>query len=124
MEKTENRIQGRIIIAMPETGGTGKTGNPWKKQEFVLETADNYPKKILFTLWGDKIDQYSLREGDQVSVSIDIESREYNGRWYTDLKAWKVEKSGEAQSNPVSAPIGQKGEFVAPPSGPADDLPF
>ena len=123
MEKLENKIQGRIIIVMPETGGTGKNGNPWKKQEFVLETADNYPKKILFTLWGEKIDQYNLREGEQVTAYVDIESREYNGRWYTDLKAWRVEKSGEAVSgkqgtSPVSGPVN------LPPPGPADDLPF
>jgi hypothetical protein len=123
MEKQDNKIQGRIILALPETGGTGKTGNPWKKQEFVLETADNYPKKILFTLWGDKIDQYALREGEQVTAFIDIESREYNGRWYTDLKAWKVEKGGETAETPVSSGRG-KPDFVPPPSGPDDDLPF
>ena len=116
-------MQGHIIAVMPEAGGTGKNGNPWKKQEFVLETKDNYPKKICFTLWGEKIDQYALQTGEFVTVSIDIESREYNGRWYTDLKAWKVEKSGESQpaasSNSGEAPV-----FQGPPPGPADDLPF
>lgn len=123
MEKLENKIQGRIIIAMPETGGTGKNGNPWKKQEFVLETADNYPKKILFTLWGEKIEQYNLREGEQVTAFVDIESREYNGRWYTDLKAWKVDKSGAAApAGNTDSPI--SGRVNMPPSTPEDALPF
>jgi hypothetical protein len=123
MDKIENKIQGRIIIAMPETGGTGKNGNPWKKQEFVLETADNYPKKILFTLWGEKIDQYGLREGDLVTALVDIESREYNGRWYTDLKAWKVDKSGAGtpSANPAS-PVSGRVDISA--AGPEDALPF
>jgi hypothetical protein len=123
MNDMENKIQGHIIAVMPETGGTGKTGNPWKKQEFVLETKDNYPKKICFTLWGDKIDQYALQVGEFVTASLDIESREYNGRWYTDLKAWKVEKSGENQPAAVSSGA-EPPVFQGPPPGPADDLPF
>jgi hypothetical protein len=119
----ENKIQGHIIAVMPETGGTGKTGNPWKKQEFVLETKDNYPKKICFTIWGDKIDQYGLQVGEFVTAFLDIESREYNGRWYTDLKAWKVEKSGENQPAAVSSGA-EPPVFQGPPPGPADDLPF
>ena len=124
MEKSENKVQGTIIQIMPETSGTGKTGNPWKKQEFLLETSENYPKKILFTVWGEKIDQFALREGEFVSVFIDIESREYNGRWYTDLKAWRVEKAGAPSHNPVSGPSREKTQATSPPPAPADDLPF
>jgi hypothetical protein len=125
--KIENKIQGHIVMVMPEAGGTGKSGNAWKKQEFVLETRDNYPKKICFTLWGDKIDQYKLQTGDLVTVSVDIESREYNGRWYTDLKAWRVEKAGEATAAPAGNQFVGGTEppvFTGPPPGPADDLPF
>jgi hypothetical protein len=125
MEKFENKIQGTIVQVLPETGGTSKTGNPWKKQEFVLETSDNYPKKIVFQLWGDKIDQLKIQQGELVTAYIDIESREYNGRWFTDLKAWKIEKTGEAASHsPVSVSAGEKTKFVPPPAGPADDLPL
>ncbi len=122
----ENKIQGNIIAVMPEAGGTGKNGNPWKKQDYVLETKDNYPKKICFNLWGDKVDQYALKIGEFVTVSLDIESREYNGKWYTDLKAWKVEKSGETQPTGASVNGGtmEPPVFQGPPPGPADDLPF
>ena len=120
----ENKIQGNISAILPETGGTGKTGNTWKKQDYVLETKDNYPKKICFNLWGDKVDQYALKMGEFVTVSLDIESREYNGRWYTDLKAWKVEKSGEAQSTENQTTENNPPVFQGPPPGPADDLPF
>lgn len=118
------KIQGNIIAVLPETGGTGKTGNTWKKQDYVLETKDNYPKKICFNLWGDKVDQYALKMGEFVTVSLDIESREYNGRWYTDLKAWKVEKSGEAQATENQTTESNPPVFQGPPPGPADDLPF
>lgn len=123
--KIENKIQGHIVMVMPEAGGTGKSGNAWKKQEFVLETRDNYPKKICFTLWGDKIDQYKLQVGDLVTASVDIESREYNGRWYTDLKAWRVDKAGESAPSSGSSPVSSEAPvFTGPPPGPADDLPF
>jgi hypothetical protein len=86
-------ISGTIIQIMPELNGTGRNGQ-WRKQEYILETAGTYPKKVCMTVWGESIDQFSLKQGDQVNASIDIESREYNGRWYTDVKAWKIEKSG------------------------------
>ena len=56
----------------------------------------NIPKKICFMAWGDKIDQYNIKQGETVEVSVDLESREYNGRWYTDVKAWKVARYGDA----------------------------
>jgi hypothetical protein len=119
----ENKIQGRIISVFPEVGGQGKNGNPWRKQEYLLETADTYPKKIVFLAWGEKIDQFALQQGEQVTVWIDIESREYNGRWYNDIKAWKVEKG---QESAAVQPLDErkKMEFSGPPPGEADELPF
>ncbi|MCC5930027.1 MAG: DUF3127 domain-containing protein [Cyclobacteriaceae bacterium] len=82
-------ISGKIVSILPAQTGQGKNG-VWKKQEFVMEIPGEFPKKVCLTVWGDKIDQWGIKQGDPVTASIDIESREYNGRWYTDVKAWKV----------------------------------
>ena len=75
-------ISGTIVQILPEVGGTSKAGNAWRKQEYILETKDQYPKKICFNAWGEKIDQFGLQAGDDATVSCDVESREYNGKWY------------------------------------------
>lgn len=98
-QKSSNmEISGRIIQIMPEVNGNGKNGQ-WRKQEFILETQATYPKKVCITVWGDNIDLFGVKVGDEVNASIDVESREYNGRWYTDVKAWKMEKAGAAPKN-------------------------
>lgn len=102
-------LSGKIVQLLALQKGEGKNGG-WKKQEFVIETSGNYPKKVCFSLWGDKIDQSPLSEGTAVKVSFDVESREYNGKWYTDAKAWKVEADNGSSS-------------AARPSSPADDYP-
>ena len=84
-------IKGKIIQALPQQSGVSKSGNAWKKQEYVLETLDSYPKQVKFDLFGDRVDQYPMAVGDTVTISYDIESREYNGRWYTDIHAFKVD---------------------------------
>ena len=84
-------ISGKIVKILAEQSGTGKNG-VWKKQDFVIETAEQFPKKVCISAWGDKVDQLqSLSEGEEVRVAINVESREYNDRWYTDVKAWKIE---------------------------------
>ncbi|UJP65981.1 DUF3127 domain-containing protein [Mongoliitalea daihaiensis] len=96
-------LTGKIIQIMPLQSGNGKNG-VWKKQDYILETNAQYPKKVCLTVWGDNIDSFGLQSGEQVTVSIDVESREYNGKWYTDVKAWKVQKDGAATtSTPASA---------------------
>jgi hypothetical protein len=120
-------IQGKIIQLLPEQSGAGKNGT-WRKREYVLETQDQYPKKVCFNLWGEKIDQNPVAIGDNVKVLFDLESREFNGKWYTDVKAWKIETAGAGKAAgdkrtandafDFSAP-----EFNAPPPG-EDDLPF
>ena len=73
-------ITGRIIAVLPEQGGISKTGNEWKKQEYVLETHDQYPKKVCFQLFGaDRIAQAAIQPGEELTVFFDIESREYQG---------------------------------------------
>ena len=82
-------LSGKIIQLLPEKSGESARG-PWRKQEYILITEDEYPKKVCFVAWSDKIDEFGIKEGEKLIVSIDLESREYNGRWYTDVKAWKV----------------------------------
>ncbi|MGC5198904.1 DUF3127 domain-containing protein, partial [Aphanothece microscopica] len=69
-------IEGTVIAILPEVNGQGKNGT-WRKQEFVLETQGQYPKKVCIAMWGDKIDQFGLAVGDAVVASVDVESREY-----------------------------------------------
>jgi len=114
-------ISGKILQFLPVQTGQGKNGT-WKKQEFILETGDTYPKKVCIAAWGDKIDLASIKPGEQVTVSFDVESREFNGRWYTDVKAWKVVKSGGAVSGGTAVADGPPG-FQSDGGG-DDDLPF
>jgi hypothetical protein len=87
-------VTGKIIQVLPEQGGVSKTsGKEWKLQSYVLETQEQYPKKVCFELFGeDRISQNPCAIDDMVKVSFDIESREYNGRWFTSIRAWRIEK--------------------------------
>ena len=80
-------IKGKIVQILPLQGGQTKAGGEWKKQEYILETEGQYPKKVCFNLWGDRIEQYPVVEGEEVTVSFDLDSREFNGRWYTSSKS-------------------------------------
>lgn len=95
-------IKGKVVQLLPLQTGAGKNGT-WKKQDFVIETDGQYPKKVCISAWGDKVGADSLEVGRDVNVSFDVESREYNGKWYTDLKAWKVDAGGES-GNSEGAP--------------------
>lgn len=97
-------IEGQITAILPETRGVGQRGE-WVSQDFVLKTDDNYPKNICFTILGaDKIKEANIRIGDVVSIGVNIESREFNGRWYTSIKAWSVKKKFEAQAAKQASP--------------------
>lgn len=87
-------LTGKITQVLPEKSGTSARG-PWRKQDYVLETTQgDFTRQVCFMLWGDKIDQFAIREGQEVTVHFNLESREYNGRWYTDVKAWRVDAPG------------------------------
>lgn len=121
---------------MPEQGGISAKGTEWKKQEYVLETQEQYPKKVCFTLFGgDRIAQAGIQAGELITLYFDIESREYQGRWYTNINGWKVERAIENPPQGVVTPANAMppGAQMAPPAPPApafgasepvDDLPF
>ena len=123
-------ITGKIIVALPEQSGTSKSGNAWRKREYVLETQETYPKKVFFNFFGDRVTQYPLNVGDVVKISFDINSREFNGRWYTDISAWKSEPAAApapapAADAPAAMPGGYENVPTPPaPQGPEDDMPF
>ena len=89
--KSTMEVTGKIILALPEMSGTSRAGNAWKKREYVLETQETYPRKIHFDFFGERADQFPLNVGDIIKLSFDIESREYNGRWFTSIRGWKSE---------------------------------
>lgn len=115
-------ITGKVTNVLPEVTGEGKNGT-WMKRDFVIEYGDEYPKKVCFSTWGDKSTIVgTLAIGQEVTVSFRPESREYNDRWYQDLRAWKIEKQGGTQQPP------QKTK-ATPPIAPTvedenEDLPF
>lgn len=120
-------ITGKCIAVLPLKSGEGKNGT-WKSQDYVIETASQYPKKICFNLYGDKVDQFPVGIDDTVKVSFDIESKEYNGRWYTSIRAWKVEKEAGAKpvATPPDFPVTAPTVTTAPtaPAAQGTDLPF
>ncbi|MDP4262732.1 MAG: DUF3127 domain-containing protein [Bacteroidota bacterium] len=83
----------KLVQVLPLQTGTGKNGQ-WKKQDIIVETDGTYPKKICVSIWGDKINESVLKIGNSLKIDFDVESREFNGRWYTDVKARKVESTG------------------------------
>ena len=119
-------IKGRIIRLLPLQTGTGKNGE-WKKQEFIVETEGQIPKKICFSIWGEKISQFNMRENEEVTVSFDLESREFNGRWYTDAKAWKIDRPAKSQDPREGSNVkdnSMEEPYDIPAEREVDDLPF
>ena len=85
-------ISGKIIAILPIQEGNSKNGS-WKKQSFILETKGDYPRKVCIDIWGDKIEKAIIEVGSDVVAYIQLSSREWNGKWFTDVKAWKIDKS-------------------------------
>lgn len=127
-------IIGKVISILPEQTGSSARG-PWKKGGFVIETEGNFPKKVCCTVWGDLLNQVnSLRQGEMIKASIDLESREYNERWYSDIRAWRIENAaaGSSAGGQQGGSQGQTASSYAPSGNQApassedaaDDLPF
>ena len=118
-------VSGKVVKVLPKQQGEGRNG-PWEKQEFVIETNDQYPKKICFSAWGEKTAEIgNLVEGETVKVSFNLESREYNQKWYTDARMWKIEKQGNTSSETAGMDMPPLSEEDIPPENEEDKgLPF
>lgn len=122
-------IQGKIIAILPIQQGTSKSGSTWRKQEYVIETEGKYPKKMCFGVWGDKIDEFNIQSGDSLTVSFEVDAREWQGRWFNEIRAWKVERASVDAFGSSGGQMSQgRQEAVKQPAsdhiGPEDDLPF
>lgn len=115
------KITGNLIARLKAEIGTSKSGNDWKKQTFVIQTIDQYPKTIAFDVFGKYLDSMpKLKKDDLITVYLDINSREYNGKYYSNINAWKIELLKNKSSQPTIK------ETPPPPPEPTteEDLPF
>lgn len=139
-------IEGKIIAVIPAREGVSpRTGNSWKSQDFVIETHDQYPRRCCFNVFGaDKIQLFNIQVGEELRVSFDIDAHEYQGRWFNQIRAWKVERIDpnavqlSVQPAPYEQPMPAQPQAAAsvaatpeaapfPPQqdgGSEDDLPF
>jgi len=124
-------ITGKLIKTLTVQSGTNARGT-WSKQEFILETLEQYPRKVCISAWGERVNELSaLQENDILKVTFNLESREYNERWYTDVRAWRIEK--QVAAGAVASPAAAA-NTPPPPLPPeetsfinqqeVDDLPF
>ena len=117
-------VVGKIIQVLPAQEGIGKNGNPWKVQPYVLETLDQYPRKVHFEVFGeDRIKQNPCDVDQLVTVSFDIESREFNGRWYTSIRAWRIQQGDTTQAVPGAAPAVAPAAAPQPAAAPVEAAP-
>ena len=122
MSKLE--ITGKVIAVLEKRSGTSKSGNAWVTQEYVIETADQYPKKCCFSIFGEeKIAACNIKIGETITAHIDIDARQWENKWFNSISAWKIERASDAgaQAQEVTQQIPndvpQSGQQVA-------DLPF
>lgn len=112
-------LTGKLIKVLPEQTGQGRNGT-WTKQQFVVETIDQFPKQVCLMAWGEKAAELAqFAPGDTMRVAVSIESREYNDRWYTDVRAWRIEAADGAEQQPAAAAAPRRSE-----SRPANDRPL
>ena len=131
-------IIGKAIAALPvKSGVSQRTGEQWQSREYVIETQEQYPKKMCFEVFGtDKLKEFNIRNNDLIKVHFDITAREYNGKWYNSIRAWKVEHVNQdgsaagATANQVAASSPQAPQAPATQVAATtkqesdDDLPF
>ena len=132
-------LEGKIIVVGNTRGGVSTRGNQWKVQEYVLETMEQYPRKMAFEVFGeDRIQQFNIQLGQMKRVSFDIDARQWNDRWYNSIRAWKVEDITAPSAQPAPAAQGAPASASVPPFSPAapiapadfaqtdsaEDLPF
>ncbi|TGX79990.1 DUF3127 domain-containing protein [Palleniella muris] len=126
-------LQGKVIYAAEKRTGESARGT-WAAQDFVIETHDSFPRKMVFSVFGeDRLQRFNIQVGQEVNVSFDIDAREYNGRWFNSIRAFDVRQI-VANAAPVA---GDMPPFAEPAAAPAadpfsqaassdstDDLPF
>ena len=116
-------ITGKIIAVLEERSGTSKAGSNWKCGQYVLETMDKYPQRMSFEVFGeDKISSMNIQVDEMLTVSFDVDAREHNGKWYNQIRAWKVERPYDQASTGTTPSVRPFEPF--PPQSPADDFPF
>lgn len=120
------QIKGKIQQILQQETGVSRAGNEWKKQEFVIETDEQFPRKVCFTLFNDKSSLLEdFKEGDEVDVAFNLESREFNGKWYHNINAWKIDRVSGEGNLPEPPPEFAPGDIPPEPEdGQEDGLPF
>lgn len=88
---------GTIIAVLPQRNGISAKGNPWRRASYLLETQEQYPKKIAFDVMNDKIDQFNIQQGETLQIYFDIEAKEYFGIWYNSVQVWNVARTAPTQ---------------------------
>ena len=120
-------ITGKVVKLGGLTEGTSARG-PWRKQDLIIETDEQYPKTVCLTCWTNQIDEIqAMTPGQLVKAQIDISSREFNGKWYTDVRVWRfdpVTATTTAQPAQPPPPVGGPEDFFGTDSNNGDDLPF
>ena len=122
MSKLE--IAGKVIAVLEKRSGTSKSGNAWVTQEYVIETAEQYPKKCCFSLFGEeKIAACNIQIGETITAHIDIDARQWENRWFNSISAWKIERASDTGAQAQEA--AQQAPSDIPQSGQQlEDLPF
>jgi len=119
------QIKGKIQQILKPESGVSRAGKEWKKQEFVIETEEQFPRKVCFTLFNDKVSLVDgLSAGDEVEVAFNVESREFNGKWYHNINAWKIEKPTEENMPEPPPEFSIQDIPPEPEDDAANDLPF
>jgi hypothetical protein len=114
-------LKGKLTKILEPESGVSRAGNAWKKQDFVIETADQFPKTVCFTLFNDKVSILGgLTVGEELEVSFDVESREFNSKYYHNLNAWKISKASQGASSGNTPPPYSVDDI---PPEPLDDQP-
>ena len=111
-------ITGKIIAVLPTKSGTSARGTQWSSQTAVIETHEQYPKRVAFDVLGDRIAEFNLQVGEEVTVSFDINAREFNGKWFNSVNAWHVVRNqppvqGGYNTNPYAAQAAQAAQQAA-----------
>lgn len=97
-------IEGTVISILPQVKGVSARGE-WIKQEVILEQSGEFNRKACISFWGDRaLDAAALKPGERINVAVNVESREHNGRWYTELRAWKLARP-EAVAGVQAVPV-------------------